>query len=193
VLPEGFEMAIPQKNEARLITGEELARCPDLNPCELVNGRVVPMARAGHIHGEAESRLDVELALHARQTGSGRVMVGEVGIYTCRDPDTVRGADIVFISQERYARRGPSAFLDVAPELVVEILSPEDRPGQVQDKIREYLSAGVDRVWFVNPRRRSVLVYRSSGQVEALEVGDTLRDEEILPGFALPLSELFRD
>ena len=186
-------MAILQKNQERLMTGEELARHPEHEPCELVNGRVVPMAPAGHIHGEAESRLDAELALHARQTGSGRVMVGEVGIYTGRDPDTVRGADIVFISQERYARRGPSAFLDVAPELVVEILSPEDRPGQVQDKIREYLAAGVDRIWFVNPRRQSVLVYRSSGQVEALEVGDTLRDEEILPGFSLPLSELFRD
>jgi Uma2 family endonuclease len=192
VLPEGFEMAVPQKNEERLMTGEELACRPDLNPCELVNGRVVPMAPAGHIHGEVESRLDVELALYARKTGSGRVLVGEVGIYTGRDPDTVRGADIVFISHERYVRRGPSVFLDIAPELVVEILSPEDRPGQVNDKIREYLAAGVDRIWFVNPRRRSVLVYRSPGQVEALEVGDTLRDEEILPGFALPLSELFQ-
>jgi Uma2 family endonuclease len=193
VIPEGFEMAIPQKNEERLMTGEELARRPDLNPCELVNGRVVPMAPAGHIHGAAESRLDVRLALYAEETGSGLVLVGEVGIYTRRNPDTVRGADIVFISHERYALCGPTAFLDVAPELVVEILSPEDRPGQVQDKIREYLSAGVDRVWFVNPRRRSVFIYRSSGQVEALEVGDTLRDEEILPGFSLPLAELFQE
>jgi Uma2 family endonuclease len=186
-------MAVPQKNEERLMTGEELARRPDLNPCELVNGRVVPMAPAGHIHGAAESRLDVKLALYAEETGSGRVMVGEVGIYTGRDPDTVRGADIVFISHERYARRGPSAFLDIAPELVLEILSPEDRPGQVKQKIQEYLAIGVDRVWFVDPRRRSVVVYRSSGQVETLAVGDVLRDEEILPGFSLPLSELFRD
>jgi len=186
-------MAVPQKNEERLMTGEELARRPDLNPCELVNGRVVPMASAGHIHGAAESRLDLKLALWAEETGSGRVLVGEVGIYTLRDPDTVRGADIIFISQERYARRGPSAFLDVAPELVVEILSPEDRPGQVKQKILEYFAVGVDRVWFVDPRRRSVLVHRSSGQVETLGIGDILRDAEILPGFSLPLSELFRD
>ena len=186
-------MAVPQKNEERLMTGEELACRPDLNPCELVNGRVVPMAPAGHIHGAAESRLDVKLALYAEETGSGRVMVGEVGIFTGRDPDTVRGADIVFISHERYARRGPSAFLDVAPELVVEILSPEDRPGQVTQKIQEYLAVGVDRVWFVDPRRRSVLVYHSSGQVETLAAGDVLHDAEILPGFSLPFSELFRD
>ena len=186
-------MAIPQKNEDRMMTGEELARRSDLNPCELVNGRVVPLAPAGHIHGEVESGLNLELALYARETGSGRVLVGEVGIYTGRDPDTVRGADIVFISHERHARRGPPVFLDIAPELVVEILSPDDRPGQVNDKVREYLAAGVDRIWFVNPRRRSILVYRSAGPVEALEVGDTLRDEEILPGFELPLAELFQD
>ncbi|MFL6201067.1 MAG: Uma2 family endonuclease [Thermoanaerobaculia bacterium] len=186
-------MAVPQKYEERLMTGEELARHSDLNPCELVNGRVVPMAPAGHIHGAAESRLDVKLALYAEKMGSGRVMVGEVGIYTRRNPDTVRGADIVFMSNERYARCGPSAFLDVAPELVVEILSPEDRPGQVKEKIQEYLAVGVDRVWFVDPRRRSVLVYRFSNQVETLGIGDILCDEEILPGFSLPLSELFRD
>ena len=66
-------MAVPQKNEERLMTGEELARRPDLTPCELVNGRVVPMAPAGHTHGEVESRLDVELGLYARETGSGSV------------------------------------------------------------------------------------------------------------------------
>lgn len=97
------------------------------------------------------------------------------------------------MSNERHARCGPSAFLDVAPELVVEILSPEDRPGQVKEKIQEYLAVGVDRAWFVDPRRRSVLVYRSSNQVETLGIGDILCDEETLPGFSLPLSELFRD
>ena len=120
-------------------------------------------------------------------------MGGEVGIYTSRDPDTVRGADALFISHERYRRQGPGAFLNVAPELVVEILSPDDRPGEVATKIREYLAIGVDRVWLVDRRRRQVRIYRSPEQVETLEIGDTLRDDDVLPGFALPLSELFRD
>ena len=120
-------------------------------------------------------------------------MGGEVGIYTSRDPDTVRGADALFISHERYGRWRRGAFLDVAPELVVEILSRSDRPGEVTTKIQEYLAVGVDRVWIVDRRRRQVRIHRSPEQVETLEIGDTLRDEEILPGFALPLSELFRD
>ncbi len=186
-------MAIPQKNEQRLMTGEELARHPELEPCELVNGRVVPMAPAGHIHGSTEFRLAAKLVAYADETGWGVAMGGEVGIYTGRDPDTVRGADALFISHERYGRRGPGAFLDVVPELVVEILSPEDRPGEVTAKIREYLSIGVDRVWLIDHRRRQVRVYRSPEQVETLEIVDILRDDEVLPGFALPLSELFRD
>lgn len=116
-------------------------------------------------------------------------MGGKVGLYTSRAPDTVRAADALFISHDRYGRQGPGAFLDVAPELVVEILSPEDHPGV---KAGEYLAIGVDRVWLVDRRRRQVRIHRSPDQVETLEIGDTLRDEDILPGFSLPLSELFR-
>ncbi len=186
-------MAILQKNQERLMTGEELALHPELEPCELVNGRVVPMAPAGPIHGSLELRLGAKLLAYADESGRGVAMGGEVGIYTSRDPDTVRGADALFISHERYGRWGRGAFLDVAPELVVEILSPEDRPGEVTAKIREYLAVGVDRVWLVDRRRRQVRIYRSPEQVEILEIGDTLRDDDVLPGFALPLSELFRD
>jgi Uma2 family endonuclease len=185
-------MVVPQRNEERLITGEELARRPDLH-CELVNGRAVPMPMTGHVHAKIEFRLGAKLVAYADESGRGLAMGGEAGIYTRHDPDTVRGADALFISHQRYALRGPSVYLDVAPELVVEILSPDDRSGEVMEKIREYLSIGVDRVWTVDPRRRQVRVYRSPEQVETLSMGDVLRDEEILPGFAFPLSELFRD
>ncbi|HWM91247.1 MAG TPA: Uma2 family endonuclease [Thermoanaerobaculia bacterium] len=117
----------------------------------------------------------------------------EIAIYTRRDPDTVRGADVVFISHERYARRSFLTFLDVAPEIVVEILSPDNRPGEVAQNVHEYLSIGVDCVWVVDPRRRQVRVHRLPEQVETLGIGDILRDEEILPGFSLLLSDLFRD
>jgi Uma2 family endonuclease len=191
-VPEELKMAILQKDEERLMTGEELARRPDLH-CELVNGRLVPMPMTGHVHGRIEARLVARLVAYADESRRGIVLGGEVGIYIRQDPDTVRGADLAYISHERYARRGPLVFLDVVPELVVEIRSSEDRPGEAAKKIREYLSIGVDRVWYVDPRRRQVRVYRSPEQVETLGIGDVLRDEEILPGFSLPLSELFQD
>lgn len=193
MIPEGFEMAILQKNQERLMTGEELACHPELEPCELVKGRVVPMAPAGPVHGSLEFRLAAKLVAYADESGRGVAMGGEVGIYTGRDPDTVRGADALFISHERYGGWDRGAFLDVPPELVVEVLSPKDRPGEVTTKMREYLAIGVDRVWIVDRRRRQVRIHRSPEQVEILEIGDTLRDDDILPGFSLPLSELFRD
>jgi Uma2 family endonuclease len=183
-------MVIPQRNEEPLMTGEELARRPDLH-CELVDGRVVPMPMTGYVHGGCEANLGFFLSLWARQTGRGIVMVGETGLYTRRDPDTVRGTDALFISHERYARRGPYTFLDAIPELVVEVHSPDDRPGESMKKIREYLAIGVDRVWYVDPRRRQVRIYRAPEQMETLGVGDVLQDEEVLPGFSLPLAELF--
>lgn len=186
-------MVVPQSRDERLMTGEALARHPELEPCELINGRVVPMAPAGPAHGTVEFRLAAKLVAYADESGRGTAMGGEVGVYTHRNPDTVRGADAVFISHERRAKCSNSAFLDIAPELVVEIYSPEDRPGEVMKKIREYLSIGVDRVWYVDPRRRQVRIYNSPEQVETLGIGDTLSDAEVLPGFSLALSELFRD
>jgi Uma2 family endonuclease len=120
-------------------------------------------------------------------------MFGEVGLIARRDPDTVRGADLVFISQERYARRGSAAFLDLAPELVVEIVSPDDRRGEVEEKLADYFAMGVDLVWIVDPKPRYVLAYRSMFEVERFEMGDLLTDEEILPGFSFPISALFRE
>lgn len=185
-------MAILPKNEERLITGEEIARWRDFHG-ELVNGRPVPMPMAGRSHAKYQVRMSARLHAYAEDTGRGLVLGGEAGLYTRRNPDTVRGADALFITHERYARCGPLTFLDVAPELVVEISSSDNRPGEVAEKVQEYLSIGVDRVWVVSLRRKTVQIHRSGAQPETLGIGDTLRDEEILPGFSLPLSDLFQD
>lgn len=187
-------MASPQPRQDQIITGEELSRMPELGPCELVEGRIVPKPPTRYAHGELEIDLGSALRAYARETRRGRVMGGEVGIYIRRDPDTVRGADLFFISNERYyARRGPTAYLDVPPELVVEILSPTDRWSDVRDKLGDYFAAGVDVVLVIDPRRKEVFAYRSMTEIRRFGEGDTLTAEEILPGFALSISDLFRD
>lgn len=118
-------------------------------------------------------------------------MVGEVGIYTGRNPDTVRAADVLYISRERLARATPDSFLDVAPELVVEILSAGDRWADVRQKLREYFGIGVDVVLLVEPQARLVSVYRSPTELVELSADETLALDDLLPGFALPLSQLF--
>src|SRR5262245_59608833 len=119
-------MALLKDHKETLMTGEELFRRPDLGPCELVNGRIVPLPPTGYGHGFVEARLASRLQMYAENSGRGEVMTGEAGIYIRRNPDTVRASDTAFISNERLARRKSSTYLDVAPELVVEVLSPDD-------------------------------------------------------------------
>jgi len=178
----------------RLITGEELARMPEIGRSELVEGRIVRMSPTGFKHGGAELEFGVVLREFVKRRRLGKVLVGEVGVYTRRSPDTVRGADVLFISNERYARASKDkAFLDVAPELVVEVLSPDDRPGEVARKVAEYLEAGVLLVWLADPSLRSVRVHRPGREVEELKAGGTLTGEDVLPGFETPVAALFEE
>ena len=184
---------MPGKEKEVLISGEELFRRPDLEPCELIEGRIVPRSPAGWRHGELEAWLAARLFVWAEASGKGQASAGGVGIYIRRNPDTVRAADILYISNERLAGREPSGYLDVAPELVVEVLSPEDRWSEVTAKLDDYFSAGVLAVWVVDPGRRKIFVYQSPSSARSLGVGEVLEDPEILPGFSLPLADLFRD
>ncbi|MFL6292883.1 MAG: Uma2 family endonuclease [Thermoanaerobaculia bacterium] len=186
-------MAILQRNEERLMTGEELARHPELQPCELVNGRVVPMTLTEFGHGDLALEIGARLRAWAKETGRGRTSIGDVAFYTRRDPDSVRGADVVYISHERYGKRSDLTWLDVTPELLVEVFSSDGRWSELTRKAEEYLAAGALRVWLVHPRRRQVVVHRPDAEPATLGLGDTLLDEEVLPGFSLPLSELFQD
>jgi Uma2 family endonuclease len=184
-------MALLKDHPESLISGEELLRRPDLGPCELVNGRVVPLMPTGDEHGDVEFELGTRLRLYGKESKRGRAVGGEVGIYIRRNPDTVRAADIIFISKERDVRPKARGYFEIAPELVVEVLSPEDRTSKIKEKLRDYFSAGVLAVWLVDPVLRRMLIYRSPTDVTVLDERQVLTDEEILPGFSVPVSDLF--
>ncbi len=177
--------------QTRLITGEELLAMGDIGPCELIDGEIVPMSPTGGVHGWIESTLGRALGTFVEERDLGWVMGGEVGIYIRRNPDRVRGADVAFWSHERLPEGPPPGFLDVAPELVVEVISPTDRWRDIREKIGEYFAIGVDRVWVVEPPTRSVLVYESPTTQRQLGEGDILEGEGVLEGFSLPVARLF--
>ena len=112
--------------------------------------------------GIIESRLASALSFFVQQHDLGWVLAGEVGIYIRRNPDRVRGADIVFLSRERWPEGPSEGFLEGSPDLVVEIMSPNDRWQEVRQKIVEYFSIGVRWVWIVEPENRAVLVFQPS-------------------------------
>ena len=174
------------------MTGEELLRKPWMNPCELVGGRIVRMTPTNPTHGRIEVNVAVALSRFVRTQNLGVVMAGEVGVFTTRNPDTVRAPDVLFLSHARDAgRTRRDGFLEVAPDLVVEILSPTDRPDTVRRKLDEYLAAGVRLAWVIDPAARTVHVHPASGEPRSLAAGEILAGADVLPGFALPLDEIF--
>jgi Uma2 family endonuclease len=179
-------------HEDRLITGEELQAQVGLDSCELVEGKVVPMTPAGGEHGGCEGNFGFHLRSFVGPRKMGRSMVGEVGIYTRRNPDTVRAADVLFISNERYARqKSKGGFLEVAPDLVVEILSPSDSFGEIMRKVREHFACGVRLIWIADPASRTVSAYRSPTEVREFGPDDDLSGDDVLPGFSVKVAILF--
>lgn len=176
----------------KLITGDELLEMGDIGPCELVKGRIIPMSTTGGEHGLLEIEIMRHLGNFNADHKLGWVLGGEAGVYTRRNPDTVRGMDGAFISRVRHPAR-PKGYLEVAPELIVEIVSPYDRWKEIQDKLNEYFAIGVLYVWLVEPEEQAVYLYTAPTILTKLTTGDVLRGEGVLASFELPLAVLFAE
>ncbi|MCY4080363.1 MAG: Uma2 family endonuclease [Caldilineaceae bacterium] len=176
---------------SRLVTGAELLAMGDIGSCELIDGVIVRMSLAGGLHGFIELTLALLVGGFIKEREVGFCMVGEVGIYIRHEPDRIRGADLAVWSYAKLPDGPPAGFVEVAPDLIVEILSPNDPWAEIHQKINDYFSIGVDTLWIVDPDEETVFVYRTASQRTALRSGDTLAGTGPLTGFALPVSELF--
>ena len=151
------------------------------------------MTPTGDQHGSCEGNFYYALRSFVDSHKLGKVRVGEVGIYTRRNPDTVRAADVLFISNERYAQIKSPGYLDVAPDLVVEVLSPNDYWIEVTQKLREYFAIGVRLVWVADPQTHSVHAYRALTDVREFTANDDLPGDDVLPGFSVKVAQLFEE
>jgi Uma2 family endonuclease len=178
----------------RLLTAEEFACLPDPTDggrLELIEGRVVQMAPAGYPHGRRSGRIIARLDsfASAHDLGYG---ISEAGFRLRSAPDIVRVPDAAFVSAHRDTNN--DGYFEGAPDLAVEVMSPNDRERDVLTKVGEYLDAGAGRVWVVRAANRTVSVYSAGGDVFTLHSDDTLTSEHAgfsVEGFALPLAELF--
>jgi Uma2 family endonuclease len=123
--------------------------------------------------------------------GLGDVFGQDTGFKIESNPDRVRAPDVAFLDRERSARVGRRGYSAVAPSLAVEVLSPDDRPGEVLEKIAAWLSAGVELTCVVDPERRTVRVHRADGTISVLSADDDLSGETVLPGFSCAVREIF--
>ena len=175
----------------QITTAEQLLQAPGLDRCELVRGELIMMSPGGFEHGCVIMDIAAPLRDFVNQNSLGRVTGAETGFCIARDPDTVRAPDVGFVLAERVPAEPVKGYFQGAPDLAVEVLSPEDRAGEVLAKVRDWLAAGCRRVWVVDPRTRTVSVYRSPSEIVVLSDSDTLTDDELLPGFHLPVAEIF--
>ncbi|MBM7805531.1 Uma2 family endonuclease [Geodermatophilus bullaregiensis] len=176
------------------MTAEQLMDLPDDGRRrELVDGELREKAPAGFRHGRVAARTARRLDESVESHELGAVAGAGTGFRLTRQPDTVRAPDVSFIA----AHRLPSdedeldGLLELAPDLVVEVVSPSDRATEVTEKALAWLTAGVVLVWVVYPRQRLVAVYAPGGAVTHVGEREELDGGDVLPGLRLPVADLF--
>jgi Uma2 family endonuclease len=158
---------------------------------ELVRGKLIVREPPSTYHGRVQSTLNFLVVSYVRANALGVVFGQDTGFKIASDPDTVRAPDLAFVDRARTAQIPPRGYAAMAPDLVAEILSPDDRPGQVLAKVGEWLDAGVRLVWVIDPERRVATAYHASGDVATVASDSSVSGEPVLPGFSFRLAELF--
>lgn len=183
-------MVIAQKP----VTAEELLHMPDDGfRSELVRGEVRRMAPAGNVHGRLAINVTTPLDQHVRENDLGVVFAAETGFKVASNPDTVRAPDIAFVRRERLEAVGEvEGYWPGAPDLAVEVVSPNDLYTEVEEKVADWLEAGAGMVVVVNPRNRTVVVRRSPSEITLLEESGTLNGAEVVSGWSMPVRDVFQ-
>ncbi|MPZ22979.1 MAG: Uma2 family endonuclease [Dehalococcoidia bacterium] len=179
----------------KLMTAAELAAMPDDGMRhELVKGVLTTMAPSSEEHAIVAGRVTKQIARHEALDALGEILTADGGFRLATDPDTVRAPDLSFVRHDKVRPPGQrKGFARVAPDFVLEVLSPSNSAGEVNAKISDYLAAGTSLIWVVDPETRTVTAYRQGGEAQFLGVDDEIDGGDVLPGFRCRISEFFAD
>lgn len=159
---------------------------------ELVRGELFKMAPAADDHSRREVRSVVRVANFVYANELGEVYAGDAGFLLERDPDTVRSPDIAFVRRERVRPiDSATGYVPGAPDLAVEIVSSSNSAEEIDERVADYLRTGSRLVWVYYPRRGALRVFRADRSSVELGPPDTVSGEDVLPGFAMKVADLF--
>ncbi len=176
-----------------VMTVEEFAQLhSDYWRYELIRGEVLRMPPAGGRHGLIAGEVAIRVGHALLTSGAGKTFLADTGFLLARDPDVLLAPDAAFIRADRLSKDVVKiGYLEIAPDIVLEVLSPNDRASDVMAKVSEYLRAGAQILWLVDPDRKTITVYRPGMQPEELSGSDELDGGEIIPELRIPLAEIF--
>lgn len=159
---------------------------------ELVRGEVVELSRPGGRHGAVCGNVGGILWNFTRQRQKGYVCLNDTGVIIERDPDTVRGPDVLLYDELiRFDELNPR-FIDKPPDLAVEVLSPNGRMAKVMRRVEEFLRQGIKLVWVLDPEERAVTVFRAGKGHYVLAEKDELTGDDVLPDFRVRVADFFK-
>ncbi len=191
VLPEIIEQINSKTNGETEVRESEPKLIDPEKQIEIVDGEVEIKEMPGLRSSGTAMRIAVKIGIYLEKNPIGELYGADATFTIGKDE---RMPDVSFVSNEKLTGGEPVTKADFAPDLAVEVVSPTDAYAKILKKIQKYLEAGVKQVWLVEPEFQTVAVYKPPMPMksETLTVGDSLSCEEILPGFHLPLDEIFR-
>ena len=173
-----------------LMTAEEFSNLHDEpNRHALIKGELLTMPPPNLKHGLVTMKLAAPLAAYVHASGFG-IVTAESGFILGRDPDTVLGPDIAFIRGDRISTI-PDGYVELVPDLAVEVISPSQFKPEAIRKASLWLHHGAREVWLIYPKTRTIDIRRPTGENQQLRDGDVLTGGDIIPGFQIPVSEIF--
>jgi Uma2 family endonuclease len=178
---------------SQLFTAEDLIVMPETERYELWKGELRPMPPPNCRHGEMIGNISLPLLLHVRSNNLGRVLIGDPGFLLARNPDIVLGPDVAFVRKGRLPGDvAPEGYPECAPDLAIEVVSPSDTVRNAESKAQDWLDYGCSMVLVVNARTLTAKVFRPGQPPRLLQGDDVFDAEDVIPGFRLPLGDMFR-
>ncbi|PQV65178.1 Endonuclease, Uma2 family (restriction endonuclease fold) [Abditibacterium utsteinense] len=185
------EVLTQSRKQEHVLTADEFMLLP-LNHAELVDGKVVELVPPMFFHGEIAATIGSAFRAHVKREKLGRVSL-EASFRLKKNPDLVRAPDVCFLSNEALKDQNLSTYIEGPPTIAVEIKSKNETLEHLKNKTAEYLEAGCLAVWIVQPSQKQVTVLTPDDGETLYKIGQSILGGEMLPGFELPVAEIFED